>query len=94
MNNVKHISAHRWFQKSYGNTYNTVLLYLDNGNTVLLPFAYGYGDYCLQRAEEWIKANCQYPNPDNLHGTRFIREVVGATYEVIDVERKKDLHKV
>lgn len=93
MNKVKHISARKWWQKSYGNTYNTVLLYLDNGNTVLLPFAYGYGDNCLQRAEEWIKENCQYPNPDKLCGTRFIREVVGATYEIIDVERKKDLHK-
>ena len=88
---VKHIECKRWFQRSYGNTYNSVSLYLENGETVTLSKTYGYGDYCLQRAEEWIKENCDCPNPDNLTGTRFLREVVGATYSIIDVSRQKDL---
>ena len=51
-----HIECRRWFQKSYGNTYNTV--YIHRGDeSIKLPMEYGYGDYFMQRAQEWLGKN-------------------------------------
>jgi len=86
-----HISGRRWFQKSYGNTYHSVTINSDDDKSEYLPMEYGYGDYYLQRAEAWIKANYDYPNPDKLQGTRFLREVCGITWSVADVRRERDL---
>jgi hypothetical protein len=52
------ITAKRWFQKTYGNTYHSVIVekvlheYDKTEKTVLgyEPFVYGYGDHYLQTA--------------------------------------------
>ena len=36
-----HIEGRRWFQRTYGNTYNTVRIFKD-------------GEYFLQRAFDWL----------------------------------------
>jgi hypothetical protein len=83
-----HIEGRRWFQNGPGNTYHSVRIYKDGQLIAHLPFAYGYGDYFLQTAVEWLRENGY---PDAQYGTLYLREKLGGSYSVIDVTRKKDL---
>ena len=83
-----HISARRWFSRTYGNTYHSVRIFQDGKQTARIPFKYGYGNTCLQTAIDWLRANGY---PDAEYGTLYLREVLGGTYDVCDVQRKKDL---
>jgi hypothetical protein len=38
-----HIEGRRWFQKTWGNTYNTVRIFKDGELIADLPMKYGYG---------------------------------------------------
>lgn len=87
-----HIEARRWFQKSYGNTYHSVVVYV-NDERILSQFNYGYGDHFLQTAQSLLE-NAGYDlslNPGESLTTYHLREVLHGTYEVSDVKRKKDL---
>lgn len=83
-----HISARRWFQKTYGNTYHSVTVFV-NGETLRADFVYGYGDHFMQTAQKLLEQAgydvkgvlCSY----------HLREVLKGTYSVTDVQRKKDL---
>ena len=87
------ITAKKWFQKSYGNTYHSVLVEKVTGagdnyrkRTIgFQPFAYGYGDHYINTAagilgisEEELRKDIMQ-NPDK--------------YAIFcsDVNRKKDL---
>jgi hypothetical protein len=83
MKKVTHISGKRWFQKTYGNTYHTTTLHYDDGSSRHCGPTYGYGDSYLQTAYEMM--GLPYA------GTRSLRENLNITYDVADVERKKDL---
>lgn len=85
-----HISGRRWFQRGPGNTYHSVRIYQDGKELAYLPFQYGYGDQFLQTALDWLKAMGHVP-ADAEYGTRYLREVLGGTYDVADVARKRDL---
>lgn len=93
-----HIEGRRWFQRTYGNTYNSVRIFKDGAQVAYLPRVYGYGEYFLQRAFRWLGENGmpelleEHANgsPKN-YGTRYLREVMAGTYSVIDVERQRDL---
>ena len=92
-----HISGRRWFQRTCGNTYNSVTIYKDGKQVAYLPRSYGYGDHYIDRAQEWLGAN-GYPqfaeksaNGTCKHGgTASLREA-GISYEVADVSRQRDL---
>lgn len=92
-----HITGTRWFNRTYGNTYNKVYIYRDGDLVAELPCEYGYGDYYLQRAEEWLSNN-GFPELQEKHqngsrkygGTEWMRNHA-ISYNVIDVDRKKDL---
>ena len=47
----------KWFQKSYGNTYHRVKVYVNDELIATSPITYGYGDYYIQNAEELLKKN-------------------------------------
>lgn len=81
------IEAKRWFQRSYGNTYHTVKVFV-NDEVLRSDITYGYGDHYLQTAAELLKAN-GYEIPEN-NGESF-RLVSGYDHTVEDVKRKKDL---
>jgi len=83
MAKVTHISGRRWFQRSYGNTYHTTTLFYADGTSETSPRHYGYGDQYLQTAFDMM----QLP----YGGTRVLREELGITYDVADVERQRDL---
>lgn len=83
-----HIEGRRWFQKSYGNTYHSVRIFLDGKQIAHIPQSYGYGDQYLQTAREWLRSNGY---PDMEYGTLYLRETMGGTCSVIDVARERDL---
>ena len=85
-----HIEGRRWFQRGPGNTYHSVRIWIDGVQVAFLPFQYGYGEGFLQTALDWLKANGHAP-ADAQYGTLYLRETLGGTYSVIDVQRKKDL---
>ncbi len=45
----------KWFQKSYGNTYHAVKVYVNNELIGTSPIRYGYGDQYIQTAEDILK---------------------------------------
>jgi hypothetical protein len=85
-----HIEGRRWFHRGPGNTYHSVRIFKDGALLVTLPYQYGYGDQFLQTALDWLKANGLAPEGAE-YGTRYLREVLHASYSVIDVSRKSDL---
>jgi hypothetical protein len=92
-----HIEGRRWFQKTYGNTYHSVRIWQDGKQIAYLPYQYGYGEQWLQTALDWMRANNLLPNGGlddkgrEQYGTLYLRETLGGTYSVIDVDRKKEL---
>lgn len=54
--NTMKIEGKRWFQRSYGNTYHTVKIYVD-GEILKSEITYGYGSHYLQTAAELLKEN-------------------------------------
>lgn len=91
-----HIEGRRWFQTTYGNTYHSVRIWINGEQVAYLPFQYGYGEGFLQTALDWLDDNGyikreEYSNGSKAYGTLFLREGLGGTYSVIDVQRKKDL---
>lgn len=86
------IEGRRWFQRSYGNTYNSVRVHVEGirpdgkefTHTVRLRAAYGYGDDYRQRADDWLAEH------GYLVDVRQRRVPLRVT--VRQVRRKKDLH--
>lgn len=85
-----HISGRRWFQRTYGNTYHSVRILIDGQVAAHLGPCYGYGDQFLQTGLDWLKAN-GYAPADAEYGTLYLRETLGGSYDVADVDRKRDL---
>ena len=86
------IEARRWFQKSYGNTFHSVMVCV-NDKILENGFQYGYGDQFFQTAGELL-LNAGYEIPDNNPywlNSLTLRETLHGTYSVMDVDRKKDL---
>ena len=88
--NGLHIEGRRWFERTNGNTYHSVRIFANGEELACLPYQYGYGDCFLQTAIDWLKENKLVPS-DAKYGTLYLRETLGGTYSVIDVQRKKDL---
>ena len=89
-----HIVGRRWFQKTYGNTYNSVtIIDTSTGERIArLPFNYGYGDHYLTIGLEWLVSNGHIPDGDHKNGLGWSHaKSHDVTYQVEDVQRKKDL---
>jgi hypothetical protein len=56
------IWGRRWFQRTYGNTYHSARVYVNDKLVHTIPFAYGYGSQYEQSAWDWLAAN-GYVNP-------------------------------
>lgn len=92
------VSGRRWFQKTYGNTYCTASIYVDGAKVHTLPRQYGYGDYYLQAAGEWLDANGYTPDREKYHSGgseplwRYCNDRgIAFLYSATDVQRQKDL---
>lgn len=91
------IRGRRWFQKSYGNTYFTATIYINNKLVANLPEQYGYGEYYMQAAGEWLKRNGytaqrEYPTGGLEPLWHYCRDNgITLYYDAVDVKREKDL---
>lgn len=83
--NTLQVICHKWFQKSYGNTYHAVKVYV-NDEILVKDFCYGYGSQYLQTAIELLQ-KAGY----NINTFSDLRSIEGFTENVTDVKRKKDL---
>ena len=96
INEVSYIKivAKRWFQRSFGNTYHSVHVFVALGegkdyrleSIGYIPFRYGYGDHYLNTAAEILEISEQE--------LRSLISQYGTEKFVIvytDVPRKKDL---
>jgi|7_EtaG_2_1085326.scaffolds.fasta_scaffold48151_2 hypothetical protein len=84
----------RWFQRSYGNTYHTVRIYLNDKLVYESPQTYGYGDHYLQTAKEWLVENGYYPPASDRPlpiWSYFSDKGTDFTYHATDVKRERDL---
>jgi hypothetical protein len=102
--NIKNITiiGRRWFQRTYGNTYHSVEVYVNGELIGRVEFAYGYGDHYLQTAHEILQDKGYYPKTGITLPSGMCRDYYGFTQDmhnhrnkfvisVTDVERKKDL---
>ena len=51
------IIGRRWFQRSYGNTYHSVVINIDGKTVFSSGKAYGYDEQYLQTALDWLDAS-------------------------------------
>lgn len=95
------IIGKRWFCKSAGNTYHSVVV-LKNGERIgYNPFAYGYDDSYLQTALEILQNAGEFQKtgeslPSGMDADMYafnmaLRDRAAYTCIVVDVPRKKDL---
>lgn len=86
------IVGRRWFQRSYGNTYNTAEIWVNGVYVTKTPKQYGYGDHYRTCAGEWLVAH-GYIKQENVNLTWSDAEKMGITLNagVSDVAREKDL---
>ncbi len=98
------IIGRRWFQKTYGNTYHSVKVYVDGKLIGEEPFTYGYEDHYLQTAHAILQKVGVYPTT-GMHSSllsgadkdyyNFQQDMRNHrdkfVINVCDVQRKKDL---
>lgn len=88
-----HVVGRRWFQKTYGNTYHSVEIYVNNSFVHKIEFTYGYGEQYEWNAFAWLTSN-GYAKPCDKGNSpwRYFSEN-GIEYDktVYDVKRKRDL---
>lgn len=79
------ITAKRWFQKSYGNTYHSVSIYKNSELIGYNPFTYGYGDHYLNTAADILKISEIKLRQDIRKNDKKYH------ITVMDVQRRRDL---
>jgi hypothetical protein len=84
----------RWFQKSYGNTYHKVRVYVNDKLIGTSPIVYGYGDSYLQTGKEILMKSGYFPialkNTNDL-SSFFRKKKIEFIYYANDVKRERDL---
>lgn len=93
------IIGRRWFQRSYGNTYFTARILINDELAAELPKQYGYGDHYVDVATQWLEDNGYMPgrvhheNGSAEPGWQYWRDNrnVPFLYHAIDVARERDL---
>jgi precorrin-6x reductase len=89
------VFARRWFQRSYGNTYHTVELWVDGVRVGKSGITYGYGSHYQYTAGAMlIDADHPFASRmddayDFLYACRA--DDVRVVANVVDVDRKRDL---
>lgn len=87
----------RWFQKSYGNTYHSVTIFIDGTIVHSSPIHSGYGDHYTQTAQNWLMDNKFLDIKRNANGSctplwSWARDNgIEYTAQYTDVARERDL---
>lgn len=87
------IFGKRWFQKTYGNTYHTTEIIIDNKLVHKTSKSYGYGDQYLQTAVAWLVKEKILPSKALRRPIWQLRDEMGfeLSYHTEDVRRERDL---
>lgn len=90
------ITARRWFQKTYGNTYHSVEVSLLDGDKWKVlgvnNFEYGYGNHYLHSATTILKEHGLIPEDIYQINHNICEKYHLSINEIVsDVSRKKDL---
>jgi len=93
-----HVHGRRWFERTNGNTYHSVTVWVDGDQVHRTDFTYGYGDHWLQTATQALDGLGLLPGIKryNSGGTESLWQYcqdrsIKLVTEVDDVRRKKDL---
>ena len=93
-----YISARRWFQASYGNTYHSAKVYAvmadgSMGDVVASnAFSYGYGEsYYMTACQALIDAGMIEADNEYALSGHSVRSALNIEASVADVKRKRDL---
>ena len=79
------ILGQKYWDKTYGNTYNSAIIVCPNGETIFTDYEYGYGNDYYDRAHDKIYEYCK--DNDIPYSETIIRNL-GAYYT-----RKNDVKK-
>lgn len=92
------VNGRRWFQKSYGNTYNSAVVTINGEQDIEVPKGYGYEDHYLTRACEALADAGFLPGLEAYnHGgneglpSYCARYGIELRYSAQDVARERDL---
>lgn len=96
------IIARRWFQKTFGNTYHAVKVYVGGELVGMTTFEYGYGDHYLQTAHKILQQGGFYITTGKMLGSGVSEDYYNFQQDMrnhrdkfiidhCDVSRKKDL---
>lgn len=84
------VIGRRWFEKTNGNTYHSVQVYINGDFYKGVGFDYGYGNAYAQTAIALIRQ--EYKVPEDVHAIWQLKDHgVKVIDSVTDVSRKKDL---
>lgn len=92
--NIITVIGRRWFEKTNGNTYHSVEVYVNGEFLDKVSFAYGYGSHYTQTALEILYKHGVYERKDD---NSMLWHIVKSDHNdllidsVTDVMRKKDL---
>jgi len=70
--NISRISlvCKKWYDKTYGNTYFSCRVLVDNEVVTTLEFQSGYGEHFKEEANRWLNDNGYIDNPSHSNGSR------------------------
>ena len=92
-----HVHGRRWRDRVNGNTYHSVMIWVDGEVFKHIPFTYGYGGQWEWTAAHWLVqegylTDCHpdYPGGSSLFSLSVDNHTI-ITTDLDDVARKKDL---
>lgn len=92
------IIGRRWFQKTYSYTYCTACVLVDGKTVFVSEKQYGYGDFYIQVAQDWLDKNGYLPDLGKYENGsvqplwQYCRDRgIEYDYQAIDVARERDL---
>lgn len=87
------IIGKRWFERTNGNTYHSVDVYVNNEQVEYVPFKYGYERQYEQTALEILRKHYELPKEMDKYASLWHLKELGISVlnDVTDVPRKKDL---
>jgi hypothetical protein len=85
----------KWFQKSYGNTYHRVKVFVNDEEIATSPITYGYGEQYVETAESLLKKNGYLKRKDDRTPLwRYCKERgIKLRYYAYDVKTERELKR-
>jgi hypothetical protein len=85
------VRARKWFQKTYGNTYHSVRIFVNGEKIGENLFSYGYGEQYKDTALKILVDTGIVPENILKMASYEIREKYNISWDVMDVKTKKEL---